>query len=161
MMNCTRQGTRYGRRLDHLIGTHLPIGWNRFRPYATSTVAIYYVRFTSIRDIASTSQLRKQRSSSDVANVSNRHLASVSTRTQKSASSSPSCCLQPAPSRFQSTCNFESHSFRLYRGATVTGADIDIAARPPLRRGYRESNRSAWCCSGLTPHSRLSSRRHP
>jgi hypothetical protein len=32
MMNCTRQGTRCGRRLDHLIGTHLPIGWNRFRP---------------------------------------------------------------------------------------------------------------------------------
>ena len=23
----------------------------------------------------------------------------------------------------------------LYRGATVTGADIDIEARPPLRRG--------------------------
>jgi hypothetical protein len=61
------------------------------------------------------------------ANVSNRHLASVSTGTQKSASSSPSCCWQPASPRFQSTCDYESHSFRLYRGATVTGADIDIA----------------------------------
>ena len=53
MMNCTRQGTRCGRRLDHLIGTHLPIGWNRFDPYATSTVTIHNVRFTSIRAIRS------------------------------------------------------------------------------------------------------------
>ena len=78
---------------------------------------------------------RKQRSLRDVANVSNRHLASVSTRTQKSASSGPSCCWQPASPRFQSTRNFESHSFRLYRGATVTSADIDTVARPPLRLG--------------------------
>ena len=32
-----------------------------FDPYATSTVTIYNVRFTSIRDVAQTSQMRKQR----------------------------------------------------------------------------------------------------
>jgi hypothetical protein len=51
------------------------ISRHAFRPTATSAAAIRNVRLTSIRDIVSTSQLRKQRSFPDV--VANRPIRPV------------------------------------------------------------------------------------
>jgi hypothetical protein len=66
-----------------------------------------------------------------------------------------------AEKRWQGSAPVEKEG-GLYRGATVTDADIDIEARPTAPPGYRESNGSAWCCSGLPLHSLAYRRgRHP